>query len=59
MHEKIRCTLCGWEQVASEDDPDSTLSDAIDHAIDIHGHDIQIGLPRSLVMVDAREETNR
>jgi hypothetical protein len=51
MSDLLRCTLCGWEQIVSAEDPDATVEDMVHHAVRTHAFDVRLGLPKSVALV--------
>lgn len=37
MAEVIKCRLCEWQVLVSDEDPDATMDDAVQHAMRRHG----------------------
>lgn len=51
MNDILRCTLCGWEQAVSAEDPDATVDDAVHHAATSHAFDVRLGLPKAVELI--------
>lgn len=51
MNDKVKCTLCGWVQEVSAEDPDAVVEEVVAHAVKTHAFDVRLGLPKSVELV--------
>lgn len=59
MSEQLRCGICRYTMPVSEEDPDSSVDDMVQHVARTHGYDPRLSYPETVILETADVEIRR